>query len=197
MKVLVVLDHPRRDSLTGAATDAFMAGLRAAGHAPELADLFREGFDPRMPPADEPDWNDGDKRYSDAVLAEQARVARNDAVALIFPVWWWSVPAMTKGWIDRVWNNGWAYGSRTLAGKRGMMIGIAGAGSASYVKRGYDQAMRVQLGVGILDYCGLENGGVHLLYGAIETDEARAAILRDIGALGRDFDRQFASRAAR
>ena len=39
---------------------------------------------------------------------------RNDALAFVFPVWWWSLPATTKGWIDRVWSNGWAYGSRKL-----------------------------------------------------------------------------------
>lgn len=33
-----------------------------------------------------------------------------DAIAMFFPVWWWSAPAMLKGWIDRAWNYGWAYG---------------------------------------------------------------------------------------
>jgi NAD(P)H dehydrogenase (quinone) len=195
MKVLVVLDHPRRASLTGAAADAFVAGLAAAGHQSEIADLFREGFDPRMSPADEPDWNDGDKRYSDAVLAEQARVARNDAVVMVFPVWWWSVPAMSKGWIDRVWNNGWAYGARDLKHLKGMMIGVAGSEAASYAKRRYDEAMVIQLGVGILDFCGLRNGGVHLLYGALRDHAACTAIVAAAGALGRDFDDRFATSA--
>jgi len=39
-----------------------------------------------------------------------ARIERNDAIAMFFPVWWWSMPATLKGWIDRVWNHGWAYG---------------------------------------------------------------------------------------
>jgi len=88
LKILVVFDHPRRDSFCGAVLDAFAAGLAEAGHQPEIADLYREGFDPRMPPADEPDWHEPGKRYSDAVLAEQARMTRNEALAFVFPVWW-------------------------------------------------------------------------------------------------------------
>jgi NAD(P)H dehydrogenase (quinone) len=118
LKILIVFDHPRRDSLCGAILDRFVAGLAAAGHSAELADLRRENFDPRMPVEDEPDWNDDDKVYSERVLAEQARMLRNEALAFIFPVWWWSFPATTKGWIDRVWNNGWAYGARKLPHKK-------------------------------------------------------------------------------
>ena len=133
MNVLVVFDHPRRDSFCGAVLDSLLGGLRATGHAAEIADLRAEGFDPRLPPADEPDWEDADKVYSDAVLAEQARMLRNDALAFVFPVWWWSLPATTKGWIDRVWNNGWAYGARTLPHKRALLLGTA-AGSAARIR---------------------------------------------------------------
>ena len=47
MKVLVVFSHPRRNSFCGAVMDAFIAGLAAAGHEAEIADLHAEGFDPR------------------------------------------------------------------------------------------------------------------------------------------------------
>ena len=52
---------------------------RRRRHNAEVADLRAEGFDPRLPPADEPDWNDADKVYSAAVLAEQARMTRRRA----------------------------------------------------------------------------------------------------------------------
>jgi hypothetical protein len=44
-------------------------------------------------------------------------------MVFVFPVWWWSMPAMLKGWIDRVWNNGWAYGARKLPHRRALLIG--------------------------------------------------------------------------
>jgi putative NADPH-quinone reductase len=122
MKVLTVFSHPRRQSLSGAVLDAFTDGLRGAEQEVEIADLHAESFDPVMTVADEPDWNDSRKRYSDAVLREQARIARNDALAFVFPVWWWSLPAMLKGWIDRVWNNGWAYGDRKLSHRRAVLL---------------------------------------------------------------------------
>ena len=94
MKILVVFCHPRRDSLTGAIADAFVEGASAAGHEIEFADLYGENFDPRLGEADEPDWGDQRKVYSPEVLAEMARVERNDALVFAFPVWWWSTPAM-------------------------------------------------------------------------------------------------------
>jgi NAD(P)H dehydrogenase (quinone) len=194
MNVLVVFDHPRRDSFCGAVADALMAGLAAAGHKPELADLRAEGFDPRLPLADEPDWGDADKRYSDAVLREQARVARNDALAFVFPVWWWSFPATTKGWIDRVWNNGWAYGSAPADGKNGnqrrlkhraaLLLGTASSDAASYAKRGYDKAMDVQLRIGIMDYCGIPKAELKLLYDVMADAETRAGLLKEVREMG-------------
>lgn len=87
MNVLVVFDHPRRNSFGGAVLDSVLAGLRDAGHRAEVADLRAEEFDPRLPEEDEPDWSNADKRYSDRVLSEQLRIARNDALCFVFPIW--------------------------------------------------------------------------------------------------------------
>ncbi|GAA1933948.1 hypothetical protein GCM10009837_69760 [Streptomyces durmitorensis] len=76
----------------------------------DLLDLHAEGFDPRMAEADEPDWADRDKTYSDEVHAHMRRVAAADTVIVVFPLWWFGLPALAKGWIDRVWNYGFAYG---------------------------------------------------------------------------------------
>jgi NAD(P)H dehydrogenase (quinone) len=188
MNILVVLDHPRRDSLTGACFDAFTTGLRSAGHRVELADLHREGFDPRMKPADEPDWSDAGKRYSDAVLAEQARILRNDTVALVFPVWWWSVPAMLKGWIDRVWNNGWAYGDHDLAGKRGIVLALAAGTAESYGKRDYDRALAIQLQTGIFEYCGIPDAPIHMLWDSTGSAPGhQATLLEDARRIGAEY----------
>jgi len=187
MKILVVFDHPRRDSFCGAVLDSFLAGLESAGHRGEVADLRAEGFDPRMPVADEPDWDDSDKVYSAAVLAEQARISRNDALAFVFPVWWWSFPATTKGWIDRVWNNGWAYGERKLKQKSALLIGTASANAESFRKRGYDEAIRVQLIVGMMNYCGIAKADLEIFYDVKEGDEGRIAHINRAGRLGASY----------
>jgi NAD(P)H dehydrogenase (quinone) len=188
MKVLVVFDHPRRDSFCGAVLDAFAGGLSEAGHRAEIADLHRECFDPRMTPADEPDWDDDAKRYSDAVLAEQARIARNEALAFVFPVWWWSVPAMTKGWIDRVWNNGWAYGTRKLPHAGALLIGTGSSDAAGFAKRGYDSAMDVQLVTGVMNYCGIPKAELRLLCDVTGSGARRADYLAEARRLGRGYE---------
>jgi len=187
VKVLVVFCHPRRQSFGGAVLDSFIAGLDEGGHGWEIADLHREDFDPRMTEADEPDWNDGGKRYSDAVLAEQARIGRSDAMAFVFPVWWWSLPAMLKGWIDRVWNNGWAYGTRKLPHRRALLIGTASGSAASYKRDRYDEAMQAQLIVGTMNYCGIANAELKLFFDITDSAESRAGCLASARLLGAGF----------
>jgi NAD(P)H dehydrogenase (quinone) len=187
VKTLLVIAHPRRSSLTGQAADAFREAAQANGHAFELADLAQEQFDPVLREADEPDWGDPDKVYSEDVRREMQRVERNEATVMVFPVYWWSMPALLKGWIDRVWNNGWAYGARKFPQKRAWMIGVAGGLPESFAKRGYDTAIQTQLDVGILDYCGIAERRLQLLHGSIEGDDYPTQILTQARALGSAF----------
>jgi len=185
MKTLLVVAHPRKQSLTAQVAGIFADTIQANGHEPEWADLVEEGFDPVMREADEPDWDDPRKRYSEPVLREMARIERNQALVMVFPVYWWSVPAILKGWIDRVWNHGWAYGDRSLPLERVWMIGIAGSGAVYYGAEGYDSAMRAQLEAGTLAYCGVAERRLELLYGAIEGGAKQ--VLTDAVRLAADF----------
>jgi NAD(P)H dehydrogenase (quinone) len=187
MSVLIVFDHPRRSSFCGAVLDQLQRGLAEAGHKSEVADLRAEGFDPRLPVADEPDWDDPDKVYSADVLREQERIMRHDALAFVFPVWWWSFPATTKGWIDRVWNNGWAYGARKLPHRKALMIGTCSGTGESFAKRGYDKAMDTQLLTGIIHYCGIPEGRLELLYDVMADEQTRNAHFQQARELGRTY----------
>lgn len=187
MKILLVVAHSRPGSLTHAVARTFAEAAGAAGHGVEWADLAAEGFDPVLREADEPDWDDRSKVYSGEVQAEMARIARNEATVMVYPVWWWSMPALMKGWIDRVWNHGWAYGGgATYPHARVDMLAVAGGTQASFAKRGYDQAMVVQLETGILRYCGLAEPRLHMLYDSFE-EEGRRALLAAAAALGREY----------
>ena len=70
----------------------------------------------------------------DDVRDHQARVDAADVLTLIFPIYWWSFPAILKGWIDRVWNRGWAYGPRKLGLRKGLMIGLQVRNRAAEVR---------------------------------------------------------------
>lgn len=95
------------------------------------------------------------------VAAEQARIDRADALVLVYPVYWWSMPGLLKGWIDRVFTNGWAYdygADARLVKRLGRLpvhlVGLGGADVRTYARHGYFGAMKTQIDHGIFDYCG-------------------------------------------
>ncbi|MFE6199319.1 NAD(P)H oxidoreductase [Streptomyces sp. NPDC057838] len=167
---LVVVAHHRTDSLTAHTARRAAARLEAAGYRVDLLDLHAEGFDPRMNVADQPDWGNREKRYSEETHAHMRRVLDADAIVAVFPVYWQSVPALLKGWIDRVWNYGFAYGrSRPrLAGKRILWLGLAGAPSDDPVVEGMQRVLETSLSEGIAFYCGFSHSTVGLLTDAEE-----------------------------
>ena len=191
MRVLAVFCHPRRDSFTGALLDAFAAGIAQAGHDVELVDLHREGFDPRFRPEDYAQFRA--EPMPQEVLAEQRRVDRSDALAFVFPVWWWSFPAMLKGWIDRVWSEGWAYtftperSKGMLRDRPAILLGSAATGAATYRKYGYDAAMKVQIETGILGYCGITRCAAHIFHDVDSDAEARRVHLIRAREIGFEF----------
>jgi NAD(P)H dehydrogenase (quinone) len=189
--VLAMFAHPRRDSFSGAILDGLCAGLTAAGHTVEVGDLYREDFDPRLRPEDYAQF-DSLPMPAD-VLAVQARIERADALTLVFPVWWWSLPAMLKGWIDRVFSSGWAYEftpghSRGLLRDRPtLLLCAAGSRAATYRKYGYDAAMRTQIDIGILGYCGIRDIATEFFYEVDDDEESRPLHLDRARRLGIEF----------
>ncbi|WP_030668808.1 NAD(P)H oxidoreductase [Streptomyces sp. NRRL B-1347] len=157
--VLVVTGHPRADSLTAGLARHARDRLTAEGHTVDFLDLEAEGFDPRMTPDDEPDWGDPAKAYSPEVRAHMRRVADADAIVVVFPVWWFGLPALLKGWIDRVWNHGFAYGRRRggspLARTRMLWLGLTAYDRAKFVDAGWEETVTRVLRTGISEYCGM------------------------------------------
>ena len=87
---------------------------------------------------------------------------------------------MSKGWVDRVWNNGWAYGERKLGPRKALLIGAAATSAEHNTRRSYDSAMRRQLLTGIIDYCDIEQG-------AQDDSAPRQALLLRARGMGRSF----------
>lgn len=181
MHVLTILDHPDPQSFSGAVARQFMAGAEAAGHSTELADLHAEGFDPRWSMADVT-ANDGGKAPPD-VLAEQARIARADAICLVFPLFWWGMPAVTKGWVDRVWSWGWAYDQlddpdiSLQRPRSGVLLVPAGARSDEMTEKGYQDALETAWIEGTFGYFGFSPRKLEVLYGATGSLERRQSLL--------------------
>ncbi|MEM9968346.1 MAG: NAD(P)H-dependent oxidoreductase [Pseudomonadota bacterium] len=177
MHVLTVLDHPNPASFSAAAAARFIAGVEAAGHTAELANLNAEGFDPRWTLADVEGSPQAD------LEAERARIARADALCLVFPLFWWGMPAMMKGWVDRVWGWGWAYDQlddreQSLQPKRpGVLLIPAGARSDEMEAEGYAAALETSWMQGTFGYFGLAPRRIEFLCGSQGSAPRRAALL--------------------
>jgi NAD(P)H dehydrogenase (quinone) len=161
MHALIVTAHPEPRSLTHSIAAKIGAGLTGAGHTFEIADLAAEGFDPRFTPGDLAVHRHKAARPAD-VAAEQARIDRTDALVLVYPVYWWSMPGLMKGWIDRVFSNQWAFDFtlqdggmvKKLQHLKVHLVQVAGADAGTYERHGYFEAMRTQIDHGIFDFCG-------------------------------------------
>lgn len=188
MHVLTVLDHPDKQAFSSAIARAFCAGAESAGHTTELADLHAEGFDPRWTMADIEADSTG--QAPPDVLAEQARIGRADAIGFVFPLFWWGMPAMTKGWIDRVWSWGWAYDQlddpeQSLQRQRtGVLLVPAGARSDEMEDAGYTSAIETAWIDGTFGYFGFRNRKLILLHGSKGSSERRDDLLKRAYAAG-------------
>lgn len=175
MHLLTVFSHPFTDKYPAAVMSAFHEPFVAAGHSIDVLDLYAEDFDPRFTRADHAHFWGGP--VPEEVAAFHARVEKADCLAFIFPVYWWGMPAMMKGWIERVFTGGWAYvfGSgvqdrgkappTSLLGNRPtILIAIGGSSKGTYNKYGYASAMRTQIDVGTFAYCGITDVQSYLLF---------------------------------
>lgn len=162
MHALIVVAHPDTQSFTHNVAARVAKGVTDAGsgNTVEIADLFAENFDPRFAAPDLAFFRNQSAPLAE-IVAEQQRIDRADALVLVYPIYWWSFPGMLKGWIDRVFTNGWAYDYAEDGGLIKMLpnlnvhlIGIGAADEGTYSRRGYDEAMRTQIDRGIFDFVG-------------------------------------------
>src|SRR5437763_2170041 len=123
-KILIVTAHPEPRSLNAALADFAAEELRTAGHEVQVSDLYAMKWKAAVDADDFPDHAVDRRldvlavsgqatlagRLSPDIAAEQKKLRWSDAVILQFPMWWFSVPAILKGWIDRVFTYEFAHG---------------------------------------------------------------------------------------
>lgn len=108
MRVLVIYAHPLGDSLAASLHRAILAGLTEAGHEIDDCDLYAERFDPVLT-ADERRAYNGPQPELAGVERHVTRLRAAEALVLCFPTWWYGMPAILKGYFDRVWAQGVAF----------------------------------------------------------------------------------------
>ena len=100
MRVLVVYAHPCGESFNAAVRDRMVAGLLVAGHEVEVADLHAEAFQPVMSAEERRGYNTAGVNEQ-PIAGELARIRRAQALVFVYPTWWFGLPAILKGWLDR------------------------------------------------------------------------------------------------
>jgi putative NADPH-quinone reductase len=108
MHVLLVHAHPRADSLSAALKDTARSALESAGHTVEVRDLYAEGFQPAMS-AEERGRHHDIPHNLEGIEDHVQSLRRAEALLLVYPTWWYGMPAMLKGWFDRIWAPGVAF----------------------------------------------------------------------------------------
>ena len=108
MRVLLIYCHPRADSFCAALRDAAAGALAMAGHAVEIRDLYAEAFSPGLNAEERGRYYEQGTNLQ-GIEDHVAALRRAEALLLIYPTWWFGMPAMLKGWLDRVWVPGVAF----------------------------------------------------------------------------------------
>lgn len=160
MKHLVVICHPGRKSFTQTIGRGYAQAVESLGNHAVIRDLYGLHFDPVL---GESELLDAEKRLvPSAVRREQRHLAEVGAVAFLYPLWWAFMPAMMKGYIDRVLACGFAYDIKNgemvprLSGKKALIFTSSGADMA-YLRRSKQwRSMRLLEEDNILSLCGIE-----------------------------------------
>src|SRR3990167_3338077 len=180
MNVLVVYAHHEPSSFTSALKNVCLEVLGHAGHEVVVSDLYAQGFNPLAQKWDFVTTTGGHFNYmleqkhaaklemsfSPDILGEIEKVKAANLILFIAPIWWFGVPAIMKGWFDRVlamgvaWDGGQIYENGLLRSKQAMFIGPAGGPAAYYKSDGRHRATIQQvlhpINHGTLAFCGMD-----------------------------------------
>lgn len=179
MRFLCVLAHPEPESFTASLARHGMRALENAGHVTDVADLYAMNFDPvsdrrnfvgtansvRFDQQVEEKAASATRSFSAELQNEMDRLESCDVLVLQFPIWWLGMPAIMKGWIDRVFAIGRTYGGGRwfdrgmMRGKRAMIAVTIGGTERAYSPEGiYGPAADVlrPINHGILAFCGFD-----------------------------------------
>jgi NAD(P)H dehydrogenase (quinone) len=196
VNVLVVYAHPEPTSFTAALKDTAVEALRGAGHQVTVSDLYGEAFDPVAGRHDFTTVADEDRfhyqaeqseaaardGFADDLRREQDRVTAADAFVFVFPIWWGGVPAILKGWFDRVLAYGFAYqdGQRYETGffrGRAAVLGMTSGGTKARFTAGgaYGSIEQVLWPTQhcMVEYLGLSTAEPFVAYAAPRVDAAQ------------------------
>ncbi|KPE49355.1 NAD(P)H-dependent oxidoreductase [Chryseobacterium indologenes] len=160
MRHLIIYAHPNEQSLNSHLLRTVTESLELQNHEIRVRDLYHIGFDPVLSIADMQGQRAG--TVSEDVQKEQEHISWAEQITFIYPIWWTGLPAIMKGYIDRVFSYGFAYRYDSgvqkglLKGKKAIVINTHGKSNEEYERMGMDKALSLTSDSGIFMYSGLE-----------------------------------------
>ncbi|OMP76122.1 MULTISPECIES: NAD(P)H-dependent oxidoreductase [unclassified Chitinophaga] len=201
MKILIVLAHPELQSMNGAMYHTAIETLQAEGHEVKVSDLYRQAFDPvsdrrnfttvHNPSYFKQQLEEKDGVFSPDIETEQQKVEWCDMMIWQFPLWWFTVPGILKGWVDKVFAYGRFYGEAkcyengVLKGKKALLSLTTGGTAEKYEKTGEHgdiDAILKPINRGMLEFVGFSVLEPQVVYAPVRmTEEEREGVLRNYG----------------
>ncbi|MGQ3376424.1 NAD(P)H-dependent oxidoreductase [Priestia endophytica] len=181
MNILIVYAHPEPKSFNGALKDLALSELTSLGHQVKGSDLYNMDFKAVADRDDFTSLQDQDflkypieqkyavehNSFTQDIKEEQDKLVWADFIIFQFPLWWYSMPAILKGWFDRVFASGFIYGknigrydSGGLKGRKAMLSITTGSPREAYTPYGMDgdinEKILYHINHGMLYFAGLE-----------------------------------------
>jgi len=195
VKHAVIFAHPNRQSFTASVADAYGTAVQALGHSMVQRDLYRMGFDPCLKAEELP--TSGSFKPGDDVLQERELLKDCDVFALFYPFWLNAPPAIIKGYLERVFGFGFAYGGEghsynpLLKDRRLISFSSSGAptswidqtGTFAAVQNLFDRYFAELCGLGLLQHVhfGSVTPGASEFYIRAKLDEVVTAVNTHFG----------------
>lgn len=187
MNHLIIFCHPNPTSFNAAIADSVEAVSSAMGHDILRRDLYGIGFNPvlgRVELEAPPHMRAQDVRQ------EQEFISWADILTFVYPVWWTGMPAMLKGYFDRVFCQDFAYAlhdnmmTGLLSGRKALIFSTTGLPSTVCDSRGMHEAMAMTTDTGIFELCGIEVLH-HAFFGSVASvsEEVRKSYLSEVVAI--------------
>jgi len=175
MKHLIIYAHPNPKSLNAQFKQTLVAYLQQGENEVIVRDLYELRFNPVLSLEDMSGQYKGE--VTDDVETEQRYISWAQCITFIYPIWWTGLPAVMKGYIDRVFSYGFAYRyddgvqKGLLAGKQAFIINTHGKSHQEYKATGMDKALSLTADTGIYTYCGFEIKQ-HLFFDKVDRADA-------------------------
>ena len=162
METLIVYAHPNPQSYCNAILKEITQTMQQAGRSYVVRDLYKLNFKAVLDSEDICAIKEG--LIPEDIRIEQEYITRADSIYFIYPVWWWSCPAILKGWIDRVLLKGFAFDigpdkqvEGLLGDKQVMLINSFGNDEKTLDEENSKEVVKRAMTDGMLGFCGIKN----------------------------------------